>query len=153
MTKTTQNLMAEVRNLAPELISRAAEIEDLRHVPLDLIGALKSVGVFRMLVPQSHGGLELDLPSALEIIRTLAKIDGSVGWNAIYWQRRKHVCPLTATRDLRSHLCERSRHNPCRFGPTGRDRREGRGPLASQRNAGPSPAVASMPNGWWRCAK
>jgi indole-3-acetate monooxygenase len=83
MTKTMQNMMAEVRNLAPEIISRAAEIEDLRHVPLDLVAALKSVGVFRMLVPRSHGGLELDLPSALEIIRTLAKIDGSVGWNAM----------------------------------------------------------------------
>jgi alkylation response protein AidB-like acyl-CoA dehydrogenase len=83
MTKTTQNMMAQVRKLAPEIISRAAEIEALRHLPSDLIETLKSIGVFRMFVPRSHGGLELDLPSALEIIRTLANIDGSIGWNAM----------------------------------------------------------------------
>src|SRR4029077_20661019 len=31
----------------------------------------------------SHGGLELDLPAGLEILVELAKIDGSVGWNAM----------------------------------------------------------------------
>src|SRR5262245_56574506 len=83
MTKTTQNMMAEVRKLAPDIVSRAAEIEALRHIPSDLIEALKAIGLFRMFVPRSHGGLELDLPSALEIIRALARLDGSVGWNAM----------------------------------------------------------------------
>ena len=31
-------------------------------------------------MPRSHGGLELDLPTALEIIAALAQIEGSVGW-------------------------------------------------------------------------
>jgi indole-3-acetate monooxygenase len=83
MTKTTQSMLAEVRKLAPDIVSRAAEIEALRHLPSDLVEALRAIGIFRMLVPRSHGGLELDLPSALEIIRALAKIDGSVGWNAM----------------------------------------------------------------------
>lgn len=83
MTKTPQNIMAEVRNLAPEIISRAGEIEALRHIPSDLIEALRTIGIFRMFVPRSHGGLELDLPSALEITRELASIEGSVGWNAM----------------------------------------------------------------------
>ncbi|MEA2954970.1 MAG: hypothetical protein QOJ58_467, partial [Alphaproteobacteria bacterium] len=33
--------------------------------------------------PRSHGGLELDLPAALEIIEALGRIDGSVGWTAM----------------------------------------------------------------------
>ncbi|HTF68660.1 MAG TPA: hypothetical protein VK638_38880 [Edaphobacter sp.] len=45
--------------------------------------ALKSICVFHMFMPKSHGGLELNLPSALEIIRTLGRIDGSVGWTAM----------------------------------------------------------------------
>jgi len=69
--------------LAPDIVSRAAQIEALRQLPSDLIEALREIGIFRMLVPRSHGGLELDLPSALEIIRALAKIEGSVGWNAM----------------------------------------------------------------------
>jgi indole-3-acetate monooxygenase len=80
---TAQRMLAGVRELAPEIISRAAEIEALRHIPTDLIEALKAIGIFRMFVPRSHGGLELDLPSALEIIGALASIEGSVGWNAM----------------------------------------------------------------------
>src|SRR5262249_16129947 len=32
---------------------------------------------------RSHGGLEFDLPTALEIVRALARIDGSVGWTVM----------------------------------------------------------------------
>jgi alkylation response protein AidB-like acyl-CoA dehydrogenase len=77
---SARSLLADIRVLAPDIISRAAEIEAGRRIPLDLVEALRSIGVFRMFVPQSHGGLELDLPVALEVIRALAKIDGSVGW-------------------------------------------------------------------------
>ena len=45
--------------------------------------ALKAIGVFRIFVPRSHGGLELDLPEGLEIIDALGRIDGSVGWTAM----------------------------------------------------------------------
>jgi hypothetical protein len=83
MTITTQRMLAEVRKLGPDIISRGAEIEALRHIPSDLLEALREIGIFRMFVPRSHGGLELDLPSAVEIIRALANIDGSIGWNAM----------------------------------------------------------------------
>jgi hypothetical protein len=36
-----------------------------------------------MFVPRSYDGLELDLPAGLEVLVELAKIDGSVGWNAM----------------------------------------------------------------------
>ena len=83
MPNSAQRMLADVRRLAPDIISRAAEVEALRHVPSDLIEALRAIGIFRMFVPRSHGGLEMDLPSAVEIIRALARIDGSVGWNAM----------------------------------------------------------------------
>jgi indole-3-acetate monooxygenase len=44
------------------------------------VEALRAIGTFRMLVPRSHGGPELHLPAALQIIVALSKIDGSVGW-------------------------------------------------------------------------
>jgi alkylation response protein AidB-like acyl-CoA dehydrogenase len=77
---TADTLLADIRGLAPDITARAAEIETGRRVPLDIVEAMKSIGVFRIFVPQSHGGLELDLPIALEIYTALAKIDGSVGW-------------------------------------------------------------------------
>jgi alkylation response protein AidB-like acyl-CoA dehydrogenase len=79
----TNRLLADIRGLAPYIATRAAEIEAGRRIPLDLVEALRSIGVFRMFAPQSHGGLELDLPSGLEIIAALGRIDGSVGWSAM----------------------------------------------------------------------
>ncbi len=79
----TNRLLADIRGLAPDIATRAAEIEAGRRIPLDLVEALRSSGVFRMFAPQSHGGLELDLPSGLEIIAALGRIDGSVGWSAM----------------------------------------------------------------------
>jgi alkylation response protein AidB-like acyl-CoA dehydrogenase len=83
MTQAAQRLLANIRELAPHVILRAAEIEAARRIPLDLVETLRSIGVFRMFVPQSHGGLELDLPAALEVIGALCRIDGSVGWTAM----------------------------------------------------------------------
>src|SRR3981081_3241837 len=83
MTQTAQRLLADIRALAPHAASRAAEIEAGRRIPLDLVEALRSIGVFRMFVPQTHGGLELDLPIALEVIEALGRLDGSVAWTAM----------------------------------------------------------------------
>jgi alkylation response protein AidB-like acyl-CoA dehydrogenase len=83
MSQTAQRLLADIRELAPHVTSRAAEIETERRIPLDLVEALRSIGVFRMFVPQSHGGLELDLPTALEVIGALGRLDGSLGWTAM----------------------------------------------------------------------
>ena len=78
-----QRLLADVEGLAGEITARAGEIEAGRRVPLDLVDTLRSIGVFRMMTPRSHGGLELDLPSALEVVGALARIEGSVGWIAM----------------------------------------------------------------------
>jgi alkylation response protein AidB-like acyl-CoA dehydrogenase len=83
MTQTAQRLLADIRKLAPHITSRAAEIEAGHRTPIELVEALRSTGVFRMFVPQSHGGLELDLPAALEVIGALGRIDGSLGWTAM----------------------------------------------------------------------
>src|ERR1700680_3330257 len=80
--ETSSRLLADIRRTAPMIAARAAEIEAARRVPLDLVETLRSIGVFRMLAPKSHGGLELDLPAAVEILTALARIDGSVGWCA-----------------------------------------------------------------------
>src|SRR5262249_3909245 len=81
--KRAQRLLAEIRKLGPGIAARSAEIERYRQIPRDLMATLKSIGVFRMLVPASHGGFELDLPAALEAIEALSKIDSSVGWSAM----------------------------------------------------------------------
>src|ERR1700732_4088038 len=83
MTNGAERLLANIRELATAITSRAAEIEAGRRMPPDLVQALRSIGLFRIFVPQSHGGLELDMPTALEILGALSRIDGSVGWTAM----------------------------------------------------------------------
>ncbi|MHC2626961.1 alkylation response protein AidB-like acyl-CoA dehydrogenase [Bradyrhizobium huanghuaihaiense] len=76
-------MLVGIRELAPEIMARAAEIEAARRIPPDLVERLRSIGVFRMFVPRSHGGLELDFPDGLEVIKALTRLDGSVGWVSI----------------------------------------------------------------------
>jgi alkylation response protein AidB-like acyl-CoA dehydrogenase len=73
-------LLADIRKLEPQIKPRAGDIEATRRIPPSLVEALKSIGVFRMAMPRSHGGFELDLPAVLEIVTALSRIDGSVGW-------------------------------------------------------------------------
>jgi alkylation response protein AidB-like acyl-CoA dehydrogenase len=83
MTAVFDRMLADIRDLAPTIADRAPEIEAGRRVPADLVETLRSIGVFRMFVPRSHGGLELEIAESLEIIAELSRIEGSVGWVAV----------------------------------------------------------------------
>jgi indole-3-acetate monooxygenase len=82
MIEMTETLAAVVA-LAPVLGARGDEIEGGRRVPPDLVEELTAAGCFRMLVPRSHGGAELDLPAEMRVIEQLARADGSVGWTVM----------------------------------------------------------------------
>src|SRR5258707_1385336 len=83
MIETADRMLADIRKLASGITSRAAEIEAARRMPPDLVDTLRSIGIFRMFAPRSHGGLELDLPAGIEVIAELGKIEGSLGWAAM----------------------------------------------------------------------
>jgi indole-3-acetate monooxygenase len=80
MTSTGKTLLDSIRDLAPSISARSREIDAGRRLPLDLLDQLKSTGCFRMFVPQGYGGLEVDVPTSMEILETLAAADGSTGW-------------------------------------------------------------------------
>lgn len=67
-----QKLLAAIQDLTPSITARAAEIEAARELPRDLVAA----GCFQMFVPRSHGGLEIDLPSGLEVFKRLRASTG-----------------------------------------------------------------------------
>jgi indole-3-acetate monooxygenase len=72
-----------VRKLTPQIAERAAEIEDKRCVPADLIQDLAEAGAFRIFVPKMYGGEESDPITAFQVIEEVAKADGSAGWNVM----------------------------------------------------------------------
>jgi indole-3-acetate monooxygenase len=83
MEDTAKRIFSDIDDLAPKLRARVAEFEAARRIAPDVISTLKSIGIFRMLAPRSHGGLELDFPTALDVIATVARIDGSLGWTVM----------------------------------------------------------------------
>jgi indole-3-acetate monooxygenase len=84
MTGTTAaELLDAVRDLAPTITKRAAEIEAARRLPLDLVETLTAANCFRMLLPRSHGGLGLDFPDGMRVLEALSRADGSVGWTVM----------------------------------------------------------------------
>jgi len=89
-----QAALAAIEDMASEIPARVAEIEEARRLPLDLVNKLKSIGIFRMYVPRSRGGLELSLPAGLEIITALSRLDGSLGWTALIGSNTAIVAPL-----------------------------------------------------------
>lgn len=67
-----------------ELVLRnVAEGIRSRRLAPEVHAALRSAGVYRMLVPRSAGGEELSYPLALRVTERLARVDGSVAWCAI----------------------------------------------------------------------
>jgi alkylation response protein AidB-like acyl-CoA dehydrogenase len=76
------SVLENVRVLLPEIAARAEEIEQARAVPRDLAEQLRTAGVFRRYVPQTHGGDELWPDEGLTVIEELARADASVAWVA-----------------------------------------------------------------------
>jgi alkylation response protein AidB-like acyl-CoA dehydrogenase len=80
---TLDQVLSRIAALAPEVARLAPDIEQARRLPAELVSALKSARIYSMLVPRRYGGLELDAPSAFRAVAALARLDGSVGWNAM----------------------------------------------------------------------
>jgi alkylation response protein AidB-like acyl-CoA dehydrogenase len=75
--------LAAVRDLAPEIAARAAEIEQARRLPADLLDELIDAGCFRLVLPASHGGAGASLTESMQVFETLSRADASVGWTVM----------------------------------------------------------------------
>ena len=74
------SLLEVARTLAPRIRASGDEIEEQRELPRPLFEALADAGLFRMLVPRSLGGAELELPTYIQIVEEIGKADASTAW-------------------------------------------------------------------------
>lgn len=81
--RTARDVLDAVHDLAPSIAARAAEIEQARRLPADLLHDLKRTGCFRMLLPPSHGGLGVSMPDAMPVYEALCRADASAGWTVM----------------------------------------------------------------------
>jgi alkylation response protein AidB-like acyl-CoA dehydrogenase len=76
----TASIEERIAGLTPRIRAAAERIEQGRRLPGDLVAALAEAGAFRLCVPQSLGGLEVDVATLLRVIEAVAIADGSAGW-------------------------------------------------------------------------
>jgi alkylation response protein AidB-like acyl-CoA dehydrogenase len=73
-------LIAQAKSLVPLIKAAADRIEHDREVPKDVLDAMHEARLFRMLIPRSVGGEEVEPAAFFQVMETIASADASVGW-------------------------------------------------------------------------
>src|SRR5262249_54853920 len=72
--------IVRARGLAPLIAAHAARAERERELAPEALAALYDARLFRMLLPKSCDGLEVDPATFMEAVEEVAKADGSTAW-------------------------------------------------------------------------
>ena len=85
--KDADQIKQNARTLAEDIRDRdlSIEFDALRKLPEDIVHRLRSAGVFRMNMPKSWGGPEMNPMDQVEVIESLCWGDASVGWCSFIW--------------------------------------------------------------------
>jgi indole-3-acetate monooxygenase len=73
-------LIEAARALGPELSERGREIDAARQLPQDLADRMADIGFYRLLVPDTLGGLGVSPAAFCDISEALATGNGSAAW-------------------------------------------------------------------------
>jgi alkylation response protein AidB-like acyl-CoA dehydrogenase len=76
-----QPLVQAAAAMRPMLRDCHEEIEREQRLPPTLVAQLRAAGFYRMVIPRSLGGLQVDPLTYLRVVELLAEGAGSVGWN------------------------------------------------------------------------
>jgi alkylation response protein AidB-like acyl-CoA dehydrogenase len=79
-TRDSRSPLHMAQEMAPTIRSCADQIETDRELPRPLFEALADAGFFKLLIPRSVGGAEIDLPMYVQVLEELGKADASTGW-------------------------------------------------------------------------
>ncbi len=73
----TNTWLEKARTLAPVIEQYRDESEKQRHLAKPLCEAIRELDLFKLWVPRSLGGEELDFRTGVEVAETTATMDGS----------------------------------------------------------------------------
>lgn len=74
--------------------ARRDTFETLRHVPRDVVVAMKQAGIFRSATPPRFGGDAMAPHLFLEMVEAIGKIDGSAAWVAAFGSANTYIAAL-----------------------------------------------------------
>jgi alkylation response protein AidB-like acyl-CoA dehydrogenase len=78
--RRADELIGRARELIPLLDRAADRIEEGRRLPDDVLDALHDARLFRLLIPRSCDGEEVEPATLFEVVEAIAQGDASVGW-------------------------------------------------------------------------
>lgn len=76
----TDEILARVARVAPDIKEASMKIEEDRRLPPDLLEKLHQEKLFRLLLPQVYGGEEIDPLTFFKAISAVAENDSSAAW-------------------------------------------------------------------------
>jgi alkylation response protein AidB-like acyl-CoA dehydrogenase len=92
-TQTRPDPVARARELGAEIAASADEIERTRRIPEPLLERLHDSRLFRMLLPRSAGGDEVEPAVYVAAVEELAQHDASIGWIAFVTNSSALIAP------------------------------------------------------------
>jgi alkylation response protein AidB-like acyl-CoA dehydrogenase len=134
-----EQILGKARGLAPLIREHADQAEQRRRPAPEVVAGLRQAGLFRLLLPRSLGGLELDPATCALVVEEIAGFDSAAGWalqagnEGAWWAAR---LPTEGTEEVYrgdpSTIVSAAFHPPQRAVETaGGYRVTGRAPLAS----------------------
>jgi len=73
-------LVERAQALVPMIAAAAGRIEQAREIPPDVLEAMHDARLFRMLIPRSIGGEEVEPATFFHVMEAIASADASVAW-------------------------------------------------------------------------
>jgi len=80
MSSIETTLIESVKEIAPIVRAHSQEAEQERHLSSETVKAMIKAGLFRMFIPKSLGGLEVDPITCARVIEELSTVDSAAGW-------------------------------------------------------------------------
>ncbi len=133
LDETSKRILDEARALGPILRDASDEIERERRLPAAIIDQLKRAGMFRMAMPKSWGGPELDLPSQVRVIETLCTFDASAGWCVMIGVDGAYMSAFVDQAEARSMYADIDSPTAITFFPPGKAVKRGAGYVVNGR--------------------
>jgi len=77
------DLLTAARKLAPGIRAASDEIERGRTLTEPIVQALADAGLYRMFLPRSLGGGEVEPLTYFDVVEELTRADSAVGWSVL----------------------------------------------------------------------
>jgi hypothetical protein len=78
--KSYDELSAIVKSIEPVLRENAAEAEAKCSLPQAAVDAVRKAGLFKLWVPESLGGWQVDPVTSFRVFEDISAIDSAAGW-------------------------------------------------------------------------